>query len=46
VLNDNGKQYLERFGKGTKGGGWYSFDSKGVHFIGLVNVLNIAEGGL
>jgi 3',5'-cyclic AMP phosphodiesterase CpdA len=46
VLNDNGKQYLDRFGKGTKGDGWYSFDSNGVHFIGLVNVVNTAEGGL
>lgn len=46
VLNDNGKQYLERYGKGTKGDGWYSFDSHGVHFIGLVNVVNLLEGGL
>ncbi len=46
VLSDNGKLYLERFGKNTKGNGWYSFDHKGTHFIGLVNVLNIAEGGL
>src|SRR5436305_2979812 len=46
ILNDNGKQYLDRFGKNTKGSGWFSFDSKGVHFIGLVNVMNIAEGGL
>jgi 3',5'-cyclic AMP phosphodiesterase CpdA len=35
---DDGKQYLERFGKGTQGSGWYSFDQKGVHFVGLVNV--------
>ena len=35
---DDGKQYLERYGKDTKGKGWYSFDHKGVHFIGLVNV--------
>ncbi len=35
---DDGKQYLERYGKGTKGRGWYSFDQKGVHFVGLVNV--------
>src|SRR3984885_8355764 len=34
VLNDGGKQYLDRYGKGTKGQGWYSFDSGGVHFIG------------
>lgn len=46
VLNDNGKQYRERFGKGSKGSGWYSFDQKGVHFVGLVNVLEIKEGGL
>jgi 3',5'-cyclic-AMP phosphodiesterase len=46
VLNDDGKQYLERYGKDAKGAGWYSFDQKGVHFIGLVNVLNLKAGGL
>jgi 3',5'-cyclic AMP phosphodiesterase CpdA len=46
VINDNGKQYRERFGKGSKGLGWYTFDQKGVHFIGLVNVMDIKEGGL
>jgi len=46
VLNDNGKQYLERFGKDTKGDGWFSFDHKGTHFVGLNNVLKIREGGL
>jgi 3',5'-cyclic AMP phosphodiesterase CpdA len=46
VLNDDGKQYLERYGRGSQGGGWYSFDKKGVHFIGLVNVLNLKAGGL
>jgi len=46
VLDDDGRQYLERYGKGTKGGGWYSFDAKGTHFIGLVNVLNLKAGGL
>jgi 3',5'-cyclic AMP phosphodiesterase CpdA len=46
IINDNGKQYRERFGKGSKGSGWYSFDHKGVHFIGLVNVMDIKEGGL
>jgi 3',5'-cyclic AMP phosphodiesterase CpdA len=35
---DDGKQFLERYGKGTQGRGWYSFDQKGVHFVGLVNV--------
>ena len=46
VLDDDGKQYLERYGKGAMGAGWYSFDTKGVHFIGLVNVLNLKAGGL
>jgi len=46
VLNDDGAQYRERYGKGTKGQGWYSFDQKGVHFIGLVNVMNLKAGGL
>jgi hypothetical protein len=31
-------KYLERFGVGTKGDGWYSFDHRGLHFAGLVNV--------
>ena len=46
VLNDDGKQFLERYGKGSKGAGWYSFEKKGVHFVGLVNVMNLKAGGL
>lgn len=46
VLNGDNKLYMQRYGKGTKGDGWYSFDNKGVHFIGLVNVVNTSEGGL
>jgi Icc protein len=45
-LNDNGKQYRERYGKGSLGDGWYSFEQKGVHFVGLVNVANPKPGGL
>jgi len=43
VLADQGKQYLERYAGGRERG-WYSFDHKGVHFIGLVNVLGMKEG--
>jgi 3',5'-cyclic AMP phosphodiesterase CpdA len=43
VLDAEVKFYRERYGRGTKGTGWYSFDANGVHFIGLVNV--IATGG-
>jgi len=46
VLDDDGKGYLARFGKGTRGAGWHSFDHSGVHFIGLVNVVNLKAGGL
>jgi 3',5'-cyclic AMP phosphodiesterase CpdA len=45
-VGDEGQLYLERFGKGSQGAGWYSFDKKGVHFIGLVNVANLKAGGL
>jgi Icc protein len=45
-VTDNGKLYLERYGKETQGHGWYSFDSNGVHFIALVNVLSQGDGGL
>src|SRR5262249_30178933 len=34
------------YGKGSKGNGWYSFDHSGVHFVGLVNVLDLKAGGL
>lgn len=46
VTGDNGKLYLQRFGKSTKGQGWYSFDHNGVHFVGLVNVVDIQQNGL
>ncbi|HEV2481561.1 MAG TPA: metallophosphoesterase [Puia sp.] len=45
-MTDNGKLYLERFGKGTRGDGWYSFDYHGAHFVGLNNVTNHVDGGL
>ena len=46
VLGDDGKLYLERYGKRTRGTGWYSFDHQGVHFAGLVNVRDLQAGGL
>jgi 3',5'-cyclic-AMP phosphodiesterase len=41
---DGNQEYLKRYGKGTAGSGWYSFDSQGVHFIGLVNVASSKSG--
>jgi Icc protein len=50
VSVDGGASYLDRYGKGTQrgrvGGGWYSFDHSGVHFMGLVKVLDLKAGGL
>jgi Icc protein len=46
ILEDNGKSYLNRYGKSTRGDGWYSFNDHGVHFIGLVNVVNLQGNGL
>ena len=43
---DGGKAFLNRFGKGAKGAGWYSFDHRGVHFIALVNVADLKPGGM
>ena len=43
---DGGKAFLQRFGKGTRGAGWYSFDHKGVHFVALVNVADLKPGGM
>ena len=42
---DDGKLYLEQYGKDTKGSGWYSFDHKGVHLVGLVNVVKLEGMG-
>ena len=46
VIDEEVKLYRERYGRGTKGAGWYSFDAEGVHFIGLVNVIDLKAGGL
>jgi 3',5'-cyclic AMP phosphodiesterase CpdA len=46
VISDGGKEFRARYGKGTKGSGWFSFDQKGVHFIGLVNVFGKSEQSL
>jgi 3',5'-cyclic AMP phosphodiesterase CpdA len=45
-LDPDVKIYRERYGRGAKGAGWYSFDANGVHFIGLVNVVDLKAGGL
>src|SRR5438477_7479565 len=47
VFLDGGKEYLSRYGQGTVGSrGWQSFDYKGTHFVGLVNVLKYKGEGM
>lgn len=46
VLDDNGAMFHQRFGLDALGDGWYSFNQRGVHFVGLVNVLKLKAGGL
>jgi 3',5'-cyclic AMP phosphodiesterase CpdA len=46
IIDEEVKLYRERYGKNAKGSGWYSFDQDGVHFVGLVNVMNLKAGGL
>jgi 3',5'-cyclic AMP phosphodiesterase CpdA len=42
--SEGNREYLRRYGRGTRGGGWCSFDYHGVHFIGLVNVATPKSG--
>jgi 3',5'-cyclic AMP phosphodiesterase CpdA len=46
LIDEEVKLYRERYGKNAKGAGWYSFDVDGVHFIGLVNVVDLQAGKL
>jgi 3',5'-cyclic AMP phosphodiesterase CpdA len=46
ILENDGRSYLDRYGRGTEGAGWYSFDAGGVHFVGLVNVVDLKGNGL
>ena len=46
IIDEDVKLYRERYGRGSKGDGWYSFDAGGVHFVGLVNVKNLKAGGM
>src|SRR5476649_286518 len=46
IIDPEIKLYKERYGRGTKGSGYYSFDASGVHFMGLVNVANLKGGGM
>jgi 3',5'-cyclic AMP phosphodiesterase CpdA len=42
---DDGALYKQRFGKGTVGNGWYSYNHRGVHFVGLNNCVQVDAMG-
>jgi 3',5'-cyclic AMP phosphodiesterase CpdA len=46
VTDGGGAEYFSRFGQASANKGYYSFDHNGVHFIGLVNVMNFKPSGL
>ena len=46
IIDPEIRIYKERYARGTKGSGYYSFDANGVHFMGLVNVANLKGGGM
>jgi 3',5'-cyclic-AMP phosphodiesterase len=46
VDGNDPRPFLDRFGKGSKGNGWYSFDAGGVHFVALVNAIQLGDRGM
>ena len=46
VIDGPGTEFFRRFGAPSNNRGYYSFDHAGVHFVGLVNVMNFKANGL
>lgn len=46
VTDGPGAEFFARYGKPSDNKGYYSFDSSGVHFVALVNVMHFKAGGL
>jgi len=46
VADATQSEYFQRFGRASGNRGYYSFDHRGVHMVGLVNVMNFKPGGL
>jgi hypothetical protein len=45
VEGNDPRPFITAFGKDTKGDGWFSFDHRGVHVVGLVNVVKLGDRG-
>jgi len=46
VIDGPGTEFFNRFGAASNRRGYYSFDHSGVHFVGLINVMNFKPNGL
>ena len=46
MADASASEYFNRYGKASANRGYYSFDTRGVHFVGLINVLNFKPNGL
>lgn len=46
VDGNDPRAFLDRFGGQARSGGWYSFDAGGVHFVALVNVVQLGDRGM
>ncbi len=44
MIMGRGQAYLERYGRMSRGAGWFSTDIQGIHLVALVNVSNMVEG--
>lgn len=45
VNGNDPRPFLAAFGRNTAGNGWFSFDLRGVHVVGLVNVVQLGDHG-
>jgi len=46
VDGNDPRPFIARFAPEATGDGWYSFDVKGVHFVALVNVVQLGSKGM
>jgi hypothetical protein len=46
VDGNDPRPFLQRFGRNGAANGWFSFDAGGVHFVGLVNVVQLGDRGM
>ena len=45
VLDADKSLFFQHYGRGSEGRRWYAFDHGGVHFLALINVMDLQAGG-